>query len=307
MTAVFATMLVSTVVLAALDRPVSPDSGAAAADSNRATPREPGPPAPPRLPILVHLMLDEHIGIQGLSEDVPQGRGMRRFLRDFFDRYGFRVFARAYSHYSSTYNSLPNLVNFASEPVDGAFISGEVEPYVLLSNRYFELLGHAGYNIHVYLIHYMDFCASAHEYIASCTTREVTGIKALESVDIPVWDKVTLICRRFAELSALKAAAEERYGHIRQVLHSAGWILPEWWLKGDPLAPIKDLALCWTMSLRKWPEPRPAKGSSCIYCCRISRTCLTRCAIFARLRSGSYRNQTIANQEQDDMDCTSGK
>jgi hypothetical protein len=65
----------------------------------------------------------------------------------------------------------------------------------------------------------------------------------MESVDIPVWDKVTLIYRRFADLSALKTAAKARYRHIRQVLHSAGWTLPEWWLKEGPLAPIKDLAL----------------------------------------------------------------
>jgi hypothetical protein len=188
-TAVFATMLVSTVVLAVVDGPVSRDPGAASADSGRATTPEPSPPARPQLPILVHLMLDEHIGIEGLPEDVPHGRAMRGFLREFFETYGFRVFPRAYSRYASTSNSLPNLVNFASEPVEGAFTSG-VERYVLLSNRYFELLGRAGYNIHVYQTDYMDFCASAPEYIVSCATREVTGLAPMESMTIPVWDKV---------------------------------------------------------------------------------------------------------------------
>jgi hypothetical protein len=149
-TAVFATMLVSTVVLAAVDGPASRDSRAASAASGRATTPGPSPPARPQLPILVHLMLDEHIGLEGLPEDVPHGRQMRGFLREFFDRYGFHVFARAYSHYASTNNSLPNLVNFASEPVDGAFTTG-VEPYVLRSNRYFQLLGRAGYNTSIEL------------------------------------------------------------------------------------------------------------------------------------------------------------
>ena len=57
--------------------------------------------------------------------------------------------ARAYSRYAKTYTSLPNLLNFSAEPVDGALIPGgrpwrsakdAAEPYVLLSNEYFERL-----------------------------------------------------------------------------------------------------------------------------------------------------------------------
>ena len=32
--------------------------------------------------------------------------------------------ARAYSRYANTYTSLPNLLNFSAEPVDGALIPG---------------------------------------------------------------------------------------------------------------------------------------------------------------------------------------
>jgi hypothetical protein len=245
-TAVFATMLMSTVVLAAVDDPASRESGAASAESGRATSREPSP-ARPQLPILVHLILDQHIGVEGIPEDVPHGREMRQFLRDFFETYGFRVFARAYSRYARTHNSLPNLVNFASEPVDHAFTSGD-GPYVLLSNRYFELLGRAGYNIHVYPMGYIDFCAPSRKYIVRCVARENTGVSALESMGIPVLDKVTLIYRRFADLSAMKAAAESYYARMRQQLRSAGWSLPEWWLKEGLLAAIAELPLLDTIT-----------------------------------------------------------
>ena len=40
----------------------------------------------------MHFVFDEHIGIEGFPEDVPPGRQMREFLRDFFGTYGFRVF-----------------------------------------------------------------------------------------------------------------------------------------------------------------------------------------------------------------------
>jgi hypothetical protein len=239
-TAVFATMLVSTVVLAAVDGPVSRDSGAASADSGRAATVEPSPPARPQLPILVHLILDEHIGIEGIPEDVPHGREMREFLRDFFETYGFRVFARAYSRYAYTHNSLPNLVNFASEPVDSAFTSGR-GPYILQSNRYFELLGRAGHKIYVYQPDFVDFCTPPREYIVKCATGG--KMKIVESSDLPVADKVTLIYRRFADLSSLLAAARRRYRHMQQVLRPAGWTLPEWWFKEGYLGPLPEMPL----------------------------------------------------------------
>ena len=78
-------MLGSTVALA-------PAHGAAPRDRGPATTSEPDRQTCPQLPILVHLVFDEHIGIEGFPEDVPPGRQMREFLRDFFGTYGFRVF-----------------------------------------------------------------------------------------------------------------------------------------------------------------------------------------------------------------------
>ena len=83
--AVFATMLGSTAALAAVD-------GAAPPTAGLPRPSSPDRQTRPQLPILVHFVFDEHIGIEGFPEDVPPGRQMREFLRDFFGTYGFRVF-----------------------------------------------------------------------------------------------------------------------------------------------------------------------------------------------------------------------
>jgi hypothetical protein len=233
--AMFATMLVFTVVLGSV-------GGGASMDARPAAISKPHPPAHPQLPILVHLILDEHIGVEGIPDDVPHGREMRGFLRDFFETYGFRVFARAYSHYANTYNSLANLVNFSSKPIGGALTSGD-HPYVLVKNTYFELLDRSGYRIHVRQSNYMDFCTASKEDIVDCANREITGVKALESLDVPVSDKVRLIYRRFADLSALMARIGIRYMRLREAWRSAGWELPEWWFKEGRLGPIPDMAL----------------------------------------------------------------
>jgi hypothetical protein len=239
-TAVFATMLGATVVLAAVHGPVSPDSGTATADPFRAAATGPGVPVRQQLPVLVHLILDEHIGIEGIPEDVPHGREMRELLQAFFKTHNFRVFGRAYSHYVNTHNSLANLVNFSSAPMDGAFTSG-VSFYDLHNNRYFELLGRAGYTIHVYQSDHMDFCATSREYIIRCANRHITGVKGIESSDMPVSDKVRLIYRRFADLSALKTGGQSRYMRMREALRSAGWTLPEWRFNEGWLGPLMEL------------------------------------------------------------------
>jgi hypothetical protein len=246
--AVFATMLGSTVVLAAVDGAVSRDwDPAAAPEPTRQTRSQ------LQLPVLVHFIFDEHIGIEGVPKDVPHGREMRDFFREFFERYGFRVFARAYSRYANTYTSLPNLVNFSVAPVDGAFIPGgkswraakdAARPYALLSNRYFELLGREGYRIHVYRPDFIDFCGASAGATVQCASQEVIGwAKATESADISVIDKASMIYRRFAKLSALETPAGARYRQLRRVLQSAGWTLPNWWFDEGVLGPNMDLAL----------------------------------------------------------------
>ena len=64
-----------------------------------ATIRKPRPPWD--LPIFVHLILDEYIGIEGYSCRRPAWkRNARTFVRDFFEKYGFRLFGNAYSRYA---------------------------------------------------------------------------------------------------------------------------------------------------------------------------------------------------------------
>jgi hypothetical protein len=179
-TAVFATMLGSTVVLAAVD-------GAASRDWGPATGPERSRQTRSQLPVLVHFIFDEHIGIEGFPKDVPHGREMREFLRDFFERYRFRVFARAYSRYGNTYTSLPNLVNFSAEPIDGAFTSGSTSwraakdaarPYPLLSNRYFEILGREGYRIYVYRPNFIVSARHPEKIWSNARARKlVTGLR----------------------------------------------------------------------------------------------------------------------------------
>ncbi|MGH8669592.1 MAG: hypothetical protein ACREUH_10195, partial [Burkholderiales bacterium] len=65
-------------------------------------------------PVLLHLVLDEHIGIDGLPRELPETAGFERWLTEAYVREGFRLYAGAYSEYYDTRNSVANLLNFTS-------------------------------------------------------------------------------------------------------------------------------------------------------------------------------------------------
>ncbi len=50
------------------------------------------------LPTLVHIILDEHVGIEGIPTNVPNGLKTRNDLMALFDDFGFYVFGAAHTH-----------------------------------------------------------------------------------------------------------------------------------------------------------------------------------------------------------------
>ena len=233
-TAVLATVLVATVVLQSMQEVTSP--GPPAAEIDNPKPRSPG------TPIFVHLILDEYIGIEGIPADVPHGREMRTFLRDFFEKYGFRVYGNAYSRYASTYNSIPNIVNFSSEPVDGALTSGD-HPYILMKSEYFNRMYRSGYYIHVYGSEYMDFCKMLRQYIVMCHQNPITGIKSVEQLDLTLVEKVILIYHIYSRRSKLQVTIGKEYMRLRERIRSLGLTLPGWWFKDARLGPAPSMPL----------------------------------------------------------------
>src|SRR5512145_1918630 len=69
------------------------------------------------LPPVVHLVLDEHIGIAGIPEDIDGAGELKRDITAFYERYGFRLYPNAFSHYWNTEDSLANLLNGTLSPL----------------------------------------------------------------------------------------------------------------------------------------------------------------------------------------------
>jgi hypothetical protein len=149
---------------------------------------------PPRL---IHLILDEHHGIEGIPSDTDYARKLKHKIKQFYQRHGFKLYGGAYSHYFQTVDSIPNLVNFSAEGVSKKFVRGERPPYTLQQNGYFQFLQREGYRIHVVDGNYVDFCSSQDARPQSCFKYQWYTLDEVAKLDLPTLTKTTTLLATF--------------------------------------------------------------------------------------------------------------
>jgi hypothetical protein len=154
-------------------------------------------------PVILHLVLDEHIGLEGIPRELPEGAAFARWLADAWVGHGFRVYAGAYSEYFDTRNSIANLLNFSSRGDDWAHLAEEQKkPYVLTESAYFRLLAARGYRLHVYQSDYMDFCRVPGLSYAGCSAYRANSIAALRRTDLDARERAQFILNSFLATSS---------------------------------------------------------------------------------------------------------
>jgi hypothetical protein len=194
-------------------------------------------------PTLVHILLDEHIGIEGIPTDIQHGRETKSLLKVFFEYHGFRLYGGAYSRYHQTRNSLSNMINYVSKP----FSKPTNTRLVLHPNKYFEDMRRVGYEIHAVQIPYLALCSAGERTTRSCYTDNQNGIKALEQVDLSLEDKTLLIYKMYGSLSVINGALEYLNDHIRRIGLRHGWGWPDWWSNEQGMGPLRALTTLTTL------------------------------------------------------------
>lgn len=107
------------------------------------------------LPPYIHIILDEHVGIEGIPNYADQGEKFRTELKNKYIDQGFRVFGRAYSRYFRTKDSTTSFLNFKpnSEPYKSRFVNGMIRP-----NGLFDKLTEQGYIINIFQTSTVPYC-----------------------------------------------------------------------------------------------------------------------------------------------------
>ena len=163
-------------------------------------------PARSPLPPLLVVVLDEHIGIEGLPARFDPGGGLSQRLRDVYLRHGFRVFRRAYSRHALTVTSFSALANRAQAQHwrpsgDGA------EGFRLTRNALFEGLEARGYDLRVLQTDYLDLCSPAKAAPRQCSTTVLEDPTVLADSGIASPDVARVIVGMLLRRSALAGAA----------------------------------------------------------------------------------------------------
>jgi hypothetical protein len=244
-TPVFATILASTLVLAGLERAAPP----------RPESRPEVVPAS-TMPTVIHILLDEHIGIEGIPSDLQHGPEIKAMLKSFFRSHGFRLFGRAYSRYAHTQNSIPNTLNYTSEPVNHEKLKiNQAAP--LESNKYFEDMHRAGYSIQTFQTSWIELCKSSERIEAACHTEGHAGVERLEKLNISTSNKAILLYQLYGNLSVINRMLDYFNTRAGALAARAGWRWPDYWSHGVTMPAV---AAMHTLSLLSEEVARSRPG-----------------------------------------------
>lgn len=188
-------------------------------------------------PFVLHLILDEHIGIAGLRA-AGEGEAGRQ-LASALAGNGFRVFEAAYSEYAETVQAIGHALDLAP----GQYIEGLVGPAPapfagrLTRSRYFEQLAARGYAIDVYQADHLDVCHSSVP-VASCLTYASAKLGVLESTTLPWAARARVILGAYLMRSDVWNEGRELYNGLRERVPALGRAVPRWNWERTRVSPI---------------------------------------------------------------------
>ncbi len=195
------------------------------------------------LPPVVHIILDEQIGINGLPMEITGGKELREDLRGFYKKYGFTLYPRAFTHFPKTIDSIPNLLNQKVEPEAFKALTLYDDFNLLTENAWFDKLAKAGYSIDVLQTQYLDFCGKPGASIApinKCSTYNLSDIRFFHGMDISYATKGKLLFDYIIEVDFgdFLLVALLLYHLLREVLGPA---LPEWKFQSISPSPLVSM------------------------------------------------------------------
>ena len=215
-------VLCGTVLITSILFPVS--------DPSAGTFRRAQRPTHADLPPLVHIILDEQIGVEGIPTALDGGEQAASALKRFFLGRGFTVYGKAYSISWFTRRSIGTAMNFSTDL--STIKRFRVNQKHVVPNRYFDELVRRGYRIHVYQSEHLNFCQDERgaplETIESCFTYPTVSLSSISESTMSLSEKASLVAGAYSQLSFGLGQLRGRY---QSVVNSplGEWMgLPQW-------------------------------------------------------------------------------
>ncbi len=154
----------------------------------------------------IHIVLDEHIGTEGILADYDEKTQLSGLLTEDYTSLGFTVFGRAFSRYKTTRNSFGSFLNFSSDILE------TINGYrYLQKNKLFEVLQTRGYSLNVIHPGLHDLCHSPDRAftVTSCFSFPFSPtLEGLKNSDLSVSDKAIVILNTLIVRTALPSTVD---------------------------------------------------------------------------------------------------
>ena len=177
---VFGTMVVSTLVLPT-DKGGEPVSIGAL------------PSALKPLPPVIHIILDEHIGLAGLPAEMEESEAVRRSIISTYK--DFALYSHAYSRFAETKFSFTSLMNGDVGANVSNLIDSATYKFTLKENDWFDALKAKGYALKVYQSAWYDMCAAS-KAVDACYTYGFFTPNAIQRTNLPVWARLRALTHK---------------------------------------------------------------------------------------------------------------
>jgi hypothetical protein len=148
-------------------------------------------------PAVLHIILDEHLGLEGFSALGPKGAELRKELEAAYVGAGFTMFSRAYSEHMHTANAIPQVLNYGRRlGLDHSSVGVKIGP-----TEHLQFLSKSGYTLRIFQSDFADICSGAS--YASCTTYDSFSLRPVLDVPLTATERAKLITLKFLTLSQL--------------------------------------------------------------------------------------------------------
>ena len=146
---------------------------------------------------LLHIILDEHIGIEGIPGADPEAAALKKELTSFYVSNGFTLYGRAYSEHLHTVNAIPHVLNYGRRLGRAANRTGvDVGPTV-----HFDTLSRQGYRLKILQFTFANLCRGTPH--ATCTTYDAASPVPTLRVPLSTSERTLLLLGKIYALSGL--------------------------------------------------------------------------------------------------------
>ena len=167
-------------------------------------------------PAILHLILDEHTGIEGLPIEGVEGRRLSDELRSFYVDAGFATYGGAYSRHYNTVNAVPDILNYGEKLGRSASKKGvQIGP-----TEHLESFVNQGYRLTIFQSDFADYCTGAR--FQECVTYDSSSLRPTLAVPMEATERARVIGAKYLRLSDLAFGASEKWTLIAAVLRQSG-------------------------------------------------------------------------------------